>query len=43
MDKKEYGYYIFRAWIRNPRTGEKIYAKDYGLKAFPIFIKKIRK
>jgi hypothetical protein len=27
---------IFRPWRRDPRTGEKIWAKDYGLKAWPI-------
>ncbi len=34
MKKREDGYYIFRAWITNHRTGEKIYAKDKGKKAF---------
>lgn len=31
------GYYIFRASKRN-RDGSIIYAKDYNLKAFRIFI-----
>lgn len=39
MHIKEKGHYIFRAWITNPKTGEKIYAKDKGLKAFRIFVK----
>jgi hypothetical protein len=25
-------YYIFRAWRRHPKTGEKMWARDYGLK-----------
>lgn len=29
---------IFRAWRRNPKTGEVEWAKDYGLKAWPIWI-----
>lgn len=27
---------IFRPWRRDPKTGEKLWAKDYGLKAWPI-------
>lgn len=38
MEKKKKGYLIFRAWITNPKTGEKIYAKDKGKKAFPIWV-----
>ena len=40
MKKREDGYYIFRAWITNPRTVEKIYAKDKGKKAFRIWVKR---
>ncbi len=40
MKKREDGYYIFRAWITNHRTGEKIYAKDKGKKAFRIWVKR---
>jgi hypothetical protein len=29
-------YYIFRAWRRHPKTGEKMWARDYGLKAWRI-------
>jgi hypothetical protein len=34
--------YIFRAWRRHPKTGEKLWAKDYGLRAWriPIFAAK---
>lgn len=34
--------YIFRTWRKDPRTGEILYAKDYGLKAWriPIYRKK---
>ena len=39
MNKMEKGHYIFRTWITNPKTGEKIYAKDKGLKAFRMWIK----
>lgn len=39
MKDKETGFYIFRAWITNPKTGERIYAKDKGKKAFRIWIK----
>ncbi len=39
MNNKEKGYYIFRTWITNPRTGERIYAREKGKKAFRIWIK----
>jgi len=29
---------IFRAWKKHPKTGEKMWAKDYGLKAWPIWV-----
>ena len=29
---------IFRASKTDPRTGETIYARDYGIKGFPILI-----
>jgi hypothetical protein len=28
---------IFRAWIT--RNGKRLYAKDYGLKGFPILVR----
>ena len=31
---------IFRASKTDPKTGETIYAKDYGLKAFPMRVPK---
>lgn len=31
------GYYILRAWITT-KDGKKIYARDYGKRAFPIWI-----
>ena len=31
---------IFRASKTDPRTGETIYAKDYGLRGFPILVPK---
>lgn len=33
---KKKGYYIYRAWMTV--NGTKIYAKDYGKRAFKIFI-----
>ncbi len=30
-------YYIFRAWITD-KKGNRIYAKDHGLKAFRILV-----
>jgi len=30
--------YIFRPWRRCPKTGRRIHASEYGLKAFPILI-----
>lgn len=33
------GYrYIYRAWRRDPATGALIFAKAFGLKAWPILI-----
>ncbi|UMM63079.1 hypothetical protein [Aristophania vespae] len=29
---------IFRAWKRNPKTGERMYAKAYGYRGWPIWI-----
>jgi hypothetical protein len=29
---------IFRPWRKNPKTGEIEYARDYGYKAWPIWI-----
>lgn len=31
---------IFRASKTDPKTGETIYAKDYGIKAFPMLVPK---
>ncbi len=36
-EKKEKGYWIFRAW-RTAKNGERLYAKDYGLKAWRIWV-----
>ena len=30
------GGVIFRAWKTHPKTGEKMYARDYGKRAWPI-------
>ena len=35
---KRRGYYIFRAWIHHPITREQLWAKDYGFKAWRIWI-----
>lgn len=35
----EQGHYIFRKYIRNPKTGKIIYASSYGKKAFKIWVK----
>jgi len=29
---------IFRAWKYHPTTGEKMWARDYGYKAWPIWV-----
>jgi hypothetical protein len=29
-------YYIFRAWRRHPKTGEVMWARDYGFRAWRI-------
>ncbi|MDD4592032.1 MAG: hypothetical protein PHG06_16660 [Parabacteroides sp.] len=29
---------IFRAWRIDPKTGEKLWAKDFGFKAWPILV-----
>ena len=34
--KKKKGTKRFIAWFRHWRSGKIIYAKDYGLKGFPI-------
>ena len=31
---------IFRAWRTDPKTGDRIYARDYGLRGFPIRVPK---
>jgi len=35
---KDKGHYIFRASRKNPKTGQTEYAKDYGKKAFKIWV-----
>lgn len=30
------GAFIYRPWRRHPKTGEKLWAKNYGLKAWAI-------
>ena len=37
--KKEKGYYIFRPYKKDPKTGKIIYASTYGKKAFKIWVK----
>lgn len=33
------GYrYVFRPWRVDPKTGSRIYASSYGLKAWPILV-----
>lgn len=39
MDKKHKSNVVFRAWRKDPRTGKILYARNYGLKAWPIPIK----
>lgn len=29
-------YYVFRTWRKHPKTGEVLWAKDYGLRAWRI-------
>ena len=35
---QERGHYIFRASRKNPKTGQIEYAKNYGKKAFKIWV-----
>lgn len=35
-NKRPGGAVIFRPWRRDPKTGEVLWARDYGLKAWPI-------
>lgn len=35
-DNKDGGHWIFRAWIT--RDGERVYASEYGLRAWPIWV-----
>jgi hypothetical protein len=37
-DSKFKGFVIFRAWVTNPKTGKRLYARDYGKRAWPIYI-----
>jgi hypothetical protein len=34
---------IYRAWITSRKTGNRLYARDYGLKAFRLLIRAPRK
>lgn len=34
--------YIFRPWRTCPQTGQRIYARNFGLRAWPIPVKKER-
>lgn len=34
----EDGHFIWRAWKIDPRTGDRMYAKDYGFKAWRIWV-----
>ena len=29
---------VFRAWRTDPVTGKRLYARDYGLRAWPIHV-----
>lgn len=41
-DDQEVDHYIFRAWRKHPKTGEILWAKKYGLRAWriPVYKKK---
>lgn len=41
MAEKEKGYTIFRPWITV--NGKRIYAWQYGIKAFPIWVPETKK
>ena len=30
--------YVFRPWRTDPRTGKRLYARNYGFKAWPIVV-----
>lgn len=30
--------YVYRPWRRDPRTGARLYASSFGLKAWPILV-----
>ena len=32
------GRYIFVKWFKHPKTGQVLYASDYGKKAFRIWV-----
>jgi hypothetical protein len=34
----EEGHFIWRAWKIDPKTGDRMYAKDYGFKAWKIWV-----
>ncbi len=36
MNKKHKSNVIFRTWLKDPRTGKILYARSYGLRAWPI-------
>lgn len=36
VDEKHKSNVIFRAWRKDPRTGKILYARNYGLRAWPI-------
>mgnify|MGYP004476613977 CR=1 len=33
---------IFRAWRKDPRTGKILYARNYGLRAWPIPVSELK-
>lgn len=37
-DRRGPGFWKFTAWITNPKTGEKTWARDCGKRAFCIWI-----
>lgn len=39
MNNKK-GHYIFVRWFKHPKTGQILYASNYGKKAFRIWIEK---
>lgn len=41
--RRSHAGFVFRAWRTCPKTGERLWAKDYGLKAWRIPVSRKKK